>query len=120
MAPVNLVSGSSQPSAQLDITPMKEVKTPEVQKISDELNAKGRKEIGDESLEKALENLNRLFKENDVNVSIGLDSQSGIKQVSLTDKESGKKIAEMPPQAVVEMADKAKQQSIGWILDKYK
>lgn len=81
------------------------------------LDASGAKAIGDEALKKQIQNLNELLKARNTNVTMEYDSLSSPAKVNIIDAESGKIINQIPPNAVVDIATKAKDFIIGLIVD---
>lgn len=98
------------------------IKAPQVVPRSDIQEVKGviadgTKAISDDAYKKQIENLNELLSGMNTNVSLSMD-KSGNTLVVITDGETGKVIREMPPKAVVEIAEKARDYIIGLMVDK--
>ncbi|MZQ75868.1 MAG: hypothetical protein GT589_06870 [Peptoclostridium sp.] len=117
MSTINLgtVSGHSYPTVEIKSLP--EIKTPAVQEIEQQSKAQGRKEIGERAHEAALQHLAKLLHHKDIQVSTYMDTRSGLKNTVITDGETGRTIAELPPAAVIEITEKAREKHIGWIVD---
>lgn len=79
--------------------------------------AEGAKAISEEAFIKHIENLNRLLSAKSTSVSLTYDSLSSPEKVSIVDAETGKLIREMPAQAAVEIAIKARDYIIGLMVD---
>ncbi|EAX46802.1 hypothetical protein TcarDRAFT_0766 [Thermosinus carboxydivorans Nor1] len=108
---------SSKPFyTQLDFSVRAKDTSPTMQAIDSKLNAAGRKSVGQQSFQASLQYLARLFDKKNVQVATSIDNQ-GLTQVTLTDGDSGKRIAQLPPDAVVAMANRARQQHVGWLVD---
>ena len=80
--------------------------------------AEGTRAISEEAIQKQIDNLNRLLTAKNTNVFLEYDNLSSPKMVSIVDNETGKVIKEMPPQAAVEIAEKARDYLIGLLVDK--
>lgn len=74
--------------------------------------------IADKAYEEAIKKIEEILKPQEINVQMTYDSSSSIKNLILSDRKTGKKIAELPPEAVIEMAEKAKIENIGTLIDK--
>lgn len=98
-------------------TPKPQIETPKAQKIENELMAEGAKKVGEQAFEDALKKLEKLLDSSDVNIISSLD-EKGMQQIKLMDKNTGKAIAEIPPESVVEMAEKAREHHIGWLINR--
>lgn len=81
-------------------------------------SAEGAKAISEEAFAKQIENLNKLLSSKSTNVSLSYDSLSSPEKVAIVDTESGKVIKEIPAQAAVEIATKAKDYILGLMIDK--
>lgn len=92
--------------------------TPSKENIDKTIKAEGTKKIGEEALEKAISELSKMLEGKHIEVSTVYDAKSGQQRVSLTDGNTGKKLVQIPPDAAVEMAEKSKQENIGWLLDR--
>lgn len=95
-----------------NITPNKENESVSNKKVETPIKAEGAKGIGEEAFKKAIDELTKLLEVKEVSVNTSYDD-NGLKQVSITDKNTGKKIIELPPDAAVKIAEKAKQNTIG-------
>lgn len=107
---------STSPFAMASLKLREQKFTPAVQQIDGQLNAPGRRAFGSEALEQALQRLNKLFDEKNVQISAVYDVRSGA-QIRITDGDTGKTITEMPPDAVLEITERAKQSQTGWLID---
>lgn len=118
---MSVALGPIKPTASFfssaDLSPVERKATSEVLKIDGQLNSSGRRAIGDHAVQASMQRLSKLFAEKNVNVTMDFDSRTG-SQVRITDGDTGKTIVEMPPSAVVSIAEKAKQQQTGWLLDR--
>jgi len=81
--------------------------------------AEGTKAVSSEAVQKQIENLNRLLTAKNTNVAMEYDSLSSPERVSIIDTESGKVLKELPAQAAVEIAARAREYIIGLMVDKY-
>ena len=117
MEGINLGSVNNKKIA-VNMTPQPQTEAPKAQKIQSEMKAEGAKKVGEQAFHDALKQLEKLLGPSNVSISSSLDSKSGLQQVKLVDQNSGKKIAEMPPDGVVKMAENSKQHHIGWLIDR--
>lgn len=86
------------------------------QQVDNQLHSPGRRVVGEQALQKSLQFLSKLFDEKNVQVTNNFDVSSG-SEIRITDGDSGKTIVELPPHAVVEMANRAKERQTGWLID---
>ncbi|WP_096199124.1 flagellar protein FlaG [Bacillus sp. FJAT-45350] len=96
-----------------------DLKTPKQQEVEREANIKNdkSKRIAQQSVDKTYEMMQKLVKNTEYNVSFKIDELGSAKQFNFTLKNSGELIASIPPDIAVNMADKAKKQTIGLLLD---
>lgn len=94
-------------------------KTPSLKKVESEFNLSNpqTKEMAQEVVAKVYQDLQKLVKNTEYNISVQLDDFSSTKQFRFTDKKSGELIVAMPPDLAIQVAERAKQQSIGLLLD---
>ncbi len=110
-----VISNKSGYSA--DLSPLPKPTTRTSGQIDSELNAGGRRALGDKAFQAAMQRLYQLFDKKGVRLSSTLDAQGGIQQLNIVDADSGQTIFKLPPDGVVDMAERAKQQSIGWVIN---
>ncbi len=110
-----VISNKSNYTASL--SPLPRQSTQQVSQIDAQLNAEGRRAEGDRAFQASLQRLYQLFDKKSVRLSSTLDSQGNIQQLNIVDGDTGKTIFKLPPDGVVDMAEKAKQQSIGWLIN---
>ncbi len=83
-----------------------------------QLNAPGRSSIGEQGKQNALQQLSKLLQENNFSVSSTYDSKSGLQEISIVDGRTVSRIAQLPVPAVKDIAERAKQSHLGWLIDK--
>lgn len=105
----------SQPYApNVSVAPKAESRPQQLDNVK--LNAPGRSRIGEQGLQKALDQLSKLLRKNDYSVSSTYDK--GMQEISIVDGRTGSRIAQLPVPAVKDIAERAKQSHIGWLIDK--
>ena len=107
---------SSNP-INMELSIRQRVTTPAVQKISQELNAVGRVSVAERAFQTALGHISRLLAEKNIQVSTISDS-GNLNQVRIVDGDSGRLITQLPPDAVIQIAQRSKEHNIGWIVNK--
>ncbi|MBC2723825.1 flagellar protein FlaG [Desulfosporosinus sp.] len=107
---------SSNP-INMELSIRQRVNTPAAQKISQELNAGGRVAVAERAFQTALGHISKLLAEKNIQVSTIFDSQNG-NQVRIMDGDSGRLITQLPPNAVIQIAQRSKERNIGWIVNK--
>lgn len=117
MAMVSLGTSSGESYPAMKLSPQPKVLTPTLQKIDNELVAQARKACGEKAYDAALKQLTKLLHHKNINVSVSMDVCLGLQQVRISDGETGKRIVDLPPPAVVDIAERARQQHIGWLID---
>lgn len=100
----------------MNVSIRQRVDSPIVQKISNELKARGRVAVAEKVFEEALRHVSKLLAEKNIQISTIVDNQNG-SQVRIVEGDSGKLITQLPPDGVIEIAQKSKEQRIGWIMD---
>ena len=117
MAMQPIAAPSQQPQQAQDVqgTPKAEqIQKPQFQPIE---KSEGEKAISEEAINKQIQSLNELLKARSTNVLMEYDNLSSPKKVNIVDTDSGKVIRSMPPEAAVEIADKAKNYILGMMID---
>ena len=117
MASINLGMVSDRSYPAMSLKSMERVRIPGLEEIAAGNVAKGRREIGEKAWDAALKQLEKLLHHKDIQVSTSLDTRSGLRNMVLTDGATGKTIIKLPPTAVIEIAEKARQNHVGWIID---
>ena len=112
-----MIGPTSSNPINMELSIRQRTNTPAVQKISEELNAGGRVAVAEKAFQTALGHVSRLLAEKNIQVSTVFDSENG-NQVRIVDGDSGKLITQLPPDAVIQIAQKSKEQNIGWIVNK--
>lgn len=98
--------------------PAKSVTSPKLEQIDSEVNSSARRGIAEKALEKAMNLLSNMFSAQNISVSKTVDIRTGQNTVQIQDAVTGKTITSMPPQAAIQIAAKAKEKSIGWLIDR--
>lgn len=93
-----------------------QITTPAAEKISEELNAGGRIAVAEKAFQTALGQVSKLLAEKNIKVSTIFDDVNG-NQVRIVDGDSGKVIIKLPPNAVIQIAQRSKEHNIGWIVN---
>ena len=95
-------------------------KTPSVQKVEREANISNPqvKQIVKQSLQEVYKSFEKLVKNTDYNVSYVLDEHGAGKQYQIRMKNSGNLVVSFPPDAAVEIANKARYTTLGLLMDK--
>ena len=82
-----------------------------------QIQAEAKRRAREAAIDNAVENLNKLMSRNNINVSLIVDASKGTKDVQITDMQTGNTIMRIPPIGVVEIAEKARQNQIGVLMD---
>lgn len=117
MMAVSIGPFSSNP-IHLNVPIRPQVQTKGVQQANQELNAQGRIEVAEGAKQKALDYLQSILQEKNFQVSATYDSQKALSQITVVDGDSGKEVVKLPADAVVDIAERARQSHIGWLIDK--
>ena len=112
-----MIGPTSSNPIKMDLSIRHQVNTPAVQKISQELNAGGRVAVAEQAFQSALGHVSKLLAEKNIQVSTIFDSENG-NQVRIVDGDSGILITQLPPNAVIKIAQRSKEHNIGWIINK--
>jgi len=112
-----IIGPTSSNPIYMQLSIRQQINTPAMQKISQELNAGGRVAVADQAYKKALDYVSKLLAEKNIQVSTIYDSQNG-NQVRIVDGDSGRLITQLPPNAVIQIAERSKEHNIGWIVNK--
>lgn len=103
---------------QLNVSLRPQVQSRAEQEISAKLNAPGRVQVGEGAKQEALNYLQKILQEKSFQVSALYDGQKGMSQVTVVDNDSGKEVVKLPADTVVNIAERAKQSHLGWLIDK--
>lgn len=117
MAQVVISSAPKLPTQAPFIQTTKAI-TPTMEKIDNQLNPTGRKLVGEKALEKAMDSLTQMFNSRSISVSKVVDISNGFSSIQIQDNTTGKTIVSLPPEAAIRVAERAKEKSIGLIMDK--
>lgn len=96
-----------------------QLKTPSQKKAVQEANLSNDtvKQIAKQSTNKVYETLRKLVKNTEYDVSYSLGKFGEEKQFRFTLKKDGKEIVSMPPDIAINIAERAKQTTIGLLMD---
>ena len=117
------IQRSSQQSIKPMIKPpetsLQDMKTPTQKKVEHESNLSNHKvqRIAKQSLEKTYETLRNAVKNTEFNVSYSVGKMGESKQFKFTLKNTGEEIVSLPPKIAVNMAERARQSTIGMLVD---
>lgn len=94
-------------------------KTPSVQKAEREANVSNPqvKQIVKQSLQEVYKGFQKLVENTDYNVNYVINEHGAGKQYRITMKNSGNVVASFPPEAAIEIANKAKHTTLGLLMD---
>ena len=94
-------------------------KTPTLQKVEREMNITNHKvsKIAKDAADKVYEMFQKVVQNTDYNVSYSLGKFGEEKQFRFSLKSTGKEIISLPPDAAVNIAERAKHTSIGLLMD---
>jgi|GEM_PF-6818590 len=95
-------------------------KAPHQQEIERERNVLNNptRNIAKDSVQRTYDALEKMVANTDYQVSYGLDGKTGTKSFSIIMANSGRKVAEFPPKAALEIAERSRYESRGLLLDK--
>jgi uncharacterized FlaG/YvyC family protein len=105
MAPLSIGSVTNQPQVSAQLSLQSKAETPNIQEIDKSLKAEGKKEIGEKAFQEAIDQIAKRLSEKNVLVSSEYDAKTGMQKMTISHIETGKKIAELPPEAAVEIAE---------------
>ncbi len=96
-----------------------QMKTPTQQKLEREANLSNPqvKQVAQEATSKVYETLQKMVQNTEYHISYSIDELGANKQVRFTNKTTGKVVVEVPPDVAVEIAERAKHQTMGLFLD---
>ncbi|HBV86022.1 MAG TPA: hypothetical protein DEF42_04995 [Desulfosporosinus sp.] len=112
-----MIGPTSSNPINMELSIRQRVNTPALKEISEELNAGGRVAVAEKAFQTALGQVSRLLAEKNIQVSTVFDGING-NQVRIVDGDSGRLITQLPPNAVIQIAQKSKEHHIGWIINK--
>ena len=75
------------------------------------------KKVVEHSINEIYRSLQKMVENTDYNVSYKLDESTGGQQFRITMKNSGNLVAAFPPEAAIQIADRAKNTTVGVLMD---
>ncbi len=115
MEALTSISGNSYPAPE--IPKIQPVATPKQQEIDSELKAVGTREVGEDAFNKAMEQMRKMMSHKNIQIDNYKDKETGLQRVIIRDTETGNVIREMPPEAVVQIVNKAIKNMESWIFN---
>ncbi|OEH84889.1 hypothetical protein BHU72_06760 [Desulfuribacillus stibiiarsenatis] len=120
---MNLQASNSimRPMVKMPDKPFMEIKTPRQDQLEKQHNVSNEsvKSVVRKSTEEVYNSMKKLVENTDYSVNYKIDEYSGMSQVSINMKNSGKEVASLPPDIATIIADRATKTTIGVMLDFY-